>query len=106
MALRRPIRSYCRELSVRDRLSAAPLDSLASTWVGPKALEALVCPEFSEDLERKAVPAVLVAADNALADPVVAGELSLVAVVVVRAAARVVEAHSAAGGADVFCASR
>ena len=67
--------------------------------MGPKALEALVCPEVPADPERKAVPAVLVAADNALAAPVVAG-------VVVRAAARVVEAHSAAGAADVFCASR
>ena len=82
------------------------MDSLASTWVGPKVLGALECPEVPVDPERKAVLVVLVAADNALADPVVAGELSLVAVVVVRAAARVVEAHSAAGGADVFCASR
>jgi len=80
------------------------LGSLASTWVGPKALEALACPEDPVDPQRKAVPAVLVAADNALAAPVVAGEPSLAAVV--RAAARVVEAHSAAGEADVFCASR
>ena len=93
------MRSYCRELSVRGRFSTAPLDSLASTWVGPKVLGAQACPEVPE---RKAV---LVAAGNALAAPVVAGEPSLAAVVV-RAAARVVEAHSAAGAADVFCASR
>ena len=78
------------------------MDSLASTWVGPKAL---VCPEVPADPERKAVPAVLVAADNALAAPVVAGEPSLAAVVA-RAAARVMEALSAAGAADAYCASR
>ena len=83
----------------------APLDSLASTSVGPKALEGLVCPEVPADPERKAVPVALVAADNALAAQVVAGEPSLAAVAV-QAAARVLEAHSGAGAADVFCASR
>jgi hypothetical protein len=104
VALRLLIRSYCKERSVKDRRSTVPLDSLVSMWAAPKVLRARA------DLEGNVVPAVSVEADKDLAARAEAAERSLVAAVVDPAAgqevARVAEALSAVGVADVFFASK
>jgi hypothetical protein len=104
VVLRLLIRSYCKERSVKDRRSMVLLDSLASMWAAPKVLRARA------DLEGNMVPAASVEADKDLAARAEAAERSLVAAVVDPAAgqevARVAEALSAVGVADVFFASK
>jgi hypothetical protein len=85
----------------------APLDLLASMWVGPTVLKA------QADLEANVVLAVPVEADKDSVDPVEVAAQSLAERVVgplglaeVQEAARAVEAPLAAEAADVFFGSK
>ena len=103
MALRLLIHSCCRERSVKDQPSTAPLVSLASMWAGPTVLKA------QADLEANVAPAVPVEADKDLADLAEAAAQFLAEGAVGLAAAQEVAravAHSAVEAAGVSCASR
>ena len=96
--------SCCRERSVKDQPSTAPLVSLASMWAAPTVLKTRADPEAN------VAPAVPVEADKDLADLVAAAAQFLaegaVGLAAAQEVARAVRAHLAAEGAGVSCVSR